>query len=591
MGGDRLSSRLSWPWRGLLTASVAVPLLLLGVAAWQNYLLIKEKADAHVMNTVGELNEESLAAFDTYAGVLARVDDRIEGLDWRKIESDPDLHRFLSDLDTLPEIDTVSIADGSGRIRASGRLFPAPPVNISARAYFRVQKQPHAGLYIGRPHISRLTATPVFDISVRRFLPGGGFAGVIVAAARRDYFTKFYSAVSHEKGFLAMLLRRDGVILARYPASGKFSAFPPQGKLMRAIAAHPRRGLLEEPSEIDGTFRILGYERLAGYPLYVAFGIPKTGVFAAGRANLIGYSLFAVPAAIGLFVMTLFAARQLRRQQIASWRWRSTALRLRREVERRAQAEAELRQAQKIDALGQLTGGVAHDFNNLLTVLQGNLEMLRSAASDQKSRDRIDQALRTVARGAALTARLLAFARRQPLKIESFDLDARLGAMAELLERTVGRGISLETNFAPDLWPAKADPAQLELAVINLAINARDAMEKGGILRIRTFNQPESAINRKGDLVALEISDTGSGMTPAVLARAFEPFFTTKEPGRGTGLGLSMVDDFTRRAGGVVRIASELGRGTTVTIFLPRGERAASAHEEAKAALPPGGSG
>jgi signal transduction histidine kinase len=293
-----------------------------------------------------------------------------------------------------------------------------------------------------------------------------------------------------------------------------------------------------------------------------------------------------------LFGMTLLAARQIQRHTITSWRWRTTARRLRREMNRRALAEAELRQAQKMEALGQLTGGVAHDFNNLLTVLQGSLEMLSGRQQSDQLQARVDAALRTVERGERLTEQLLAFARRQPLAKATIDLNTQLRGMAELLARTVGSRIAIHTDLAPDLWPVDADATQLELAVINLAINARDAMPDGGELGIRTFNRvvppgaaPEQP-TKAADFVGLEISDTGNGMPPEVTARAFEPFFTTKEAGKGTGLGLSMVYGFARQSGGSASIRSDVGRGTAVTLLLPRGLPSREAEGAAATDLP-----
>jgi len=262
-------------------------------------------------------------------------------------------------------------------------------------------------------------------------------------------------------------------------------------------------------------------------------------------------------------------------------------------MNRRAIAEAELRQALKMEALGQLTGGVAHDFNNLLTVLQGSLEMLSGRQQSDQLQTRVETALRTVERGERLTEQLLAFARRQPLAKATIDLNAQLRRMAELLTRTVGSGIAIHTDLAPDLWPVDADATQLELAVINLAINGRDAMPAGGKLGIRTFNRrvpPEGASEHQakiGDFVSLEISDTGHGMPPEVAARAFEPFFTTKEAGKGTGLGLSMVYGFARQSGGSALIRSDVGRGTAVTLLLPRGALAREAEGSGATDLPP----
>jgi signal transduction histidine kinase len=312
------------------------------------------------------------------------------------------------------------------------------------------------------------------------------------------------------------------------------------------------------------------------------------GVLAQWRANLVDYLLFAIPASLGLFCMTLFAVRQLQQQRVATWRWRATARRLNREMHRRARAEAELHQAQKMEALGQLTGGVAHDFNNLLTVLQGCLEMLSGRQREPTLQARVEMALATVERGERLTSQLLAFARRQPLTVARLDLNDTMRQMMELIARTVGSKVRVETAFAPDLWPVDADATQLELAVINLAINSRDAMPEGGALRVRTFKTtlPEGVLGEAGDSVGLEISDTGTGMPPEILARAFEPFFTSKGPGKGTGLGLSLVYGFARQSGGSASIRSEVGRGTAVTLLLPRAREAGTSDEPEVISLP-----
>jgi signal transduction histidine kinase len=246
----------------------------------------------------------------------------------------------------------------------------------------------------------------------------------------------------------------------------------------------------------------------------------------------------------------------------------------------RAPQKAELRQAQNMELLGQLTGGVVHDIRNLLAVLQGNLEMLSGRQGSDQLQAKVDMALQTIERGARLTGQLLCFARRQPPKRSpTVDLNAQLRTMTELLATIVGNTITIETDLSPELWLVFIDVTQLELAVINLVINARDAMPAGGVLRIRTSNTTLSGDeDHAGDFVALGISDTGTGMPPDILACAFEPFFTTKEPGKGTGLGLSMVYGFARESKGTAAIRSEIGRGTAVTLHLPRSpERAARA--------------
>lgn len=244
--------------------------------------------------------------------------------------------------------------------------------------------------------------------------------------------------------------------------------------------------------------------------------------------------------------------------------------------------EEQLRQAQRLEAVGQLTGGIAHDFNNLLTVVMGNLDMLRRAKPERAPR-LIDNALGAVEHGRKLTSQLLAFSRRHPMKPEAVDLHALIGGMTDMLVQSLRGDISLEIDLADNLWPIEVDPAQLQASLINLAANARDAMSKGGRFSVRARNmvsQDSAAIER----VAIEVSDTGVGIPPDALARVFEPFFTTKPVGQGTGLGLAQVYGFVQQSGGSVDIRSEVGRGTTVTLLLGRAQsKQADTHSKASA--------
>jgi len=249
--------------------------------------------------------------------------------------------------------------------------------------------------------------------------------------------------------------------------------------------------------------------------------------------------------------------------------------RLTAEIAERERAEARLVQAQKMEAVGQLTGGLAHDFNNLLTAVVGSLDLLLRRTDDEKLRKLAGNALQAAERGAQLTAQLLAFSRRQRLQPTSLNPNEIITGMGDLLARTIGPHIRIETRLEPHLWNALADRAQIEVMILNLAINARDAMPSGGRLTITTENLERvphmlATDLAPGEYVAIAVADTGSGMTPEVQARAFEPFFTTKEPGRGTGLGLSQLYGFAKQSGGTARLDSVEGQGTTVTIYLPR---------------------
>jgi PAS domain S-box-containing protein len=254
-------------------------------------------------------------------------------------------------------------------------------------------------------------------------------------------------------------------------------------------------------------------------------------------------------------------------------------LRLLNEIAERERVEETLRQAQKMEAVGQLTGGLAHDFNNLLTSITGSLELLRTRVETGRLDDvsRYFGLAQTAAdRAAALTHRLLAFSRRQALDPVPTSANRLIAGMEDLIRRTAGPAIGCESLLAADLWPTLCDPNQLENAVLNLAINARDAMPDGGTLRIETENVQVDALmaGRRdiapGDFIVIRVTDTGIGMSPEVAARAFDPFFTTKPLGLGTGLGLSMIYGFARQSGGQAHIESQQGSGTTVRLFLPR---------------------
>lgn len=244
---------------------------------------------------------------------------------------------------------------------------------------------------------------------------------------------------------------------------------------------------------------------------------------------------------------------------------------LRLEMKERARVEETLRQAQKIEAIGQLTGGVAHDFNNLLMVISGGLDMLDRQTDPARRRRLMDGMIQAAQRGASLTKQLLAFSRRQTLRPKPVDVATQIGGMRELLDRSLRGDVHVEFNFPEQLWPVEVDPGELELVILNLAVNARDAMPNGGTIVVRGENLPNlNAGEIAGDYVRLSVIDTGVGMPKEILSRVFEPFFTTKDVGKGSGLGLAQVHGFATQSRGTVRIQSEVGQGTSIELYLPR---------------------
>jgi len=284
------------------------------------------------------------------------------------------------------------------------------------------------------------------------------------------------------------------------------------------------------------------------------------------------------------FALSEQARKQLNAQLEIRVHERTEALeaanqRLRDEAASRAAAEAQIRQLQKMEAVGLLTGGIAHDFNNMLAIVVGSLDIAkRHLMTDRERAQRfIANAMEGAQRGAQLTARLLAFSRQQPLDPRPLDTNELVRGMSNLLTRSIGENIHLETRLAPELWHTLTDPSQLESALVNLCVNSRDAMPEGGRLTLETANvtlddefAAENVEARPGDYVMIAVSDSGTGMEPDVMARAFDPFYTTKGAGKGTGLGLSQVYGFVKQTEGHVGIESTLGAGTTVRIYLPR---------------------
>ena len=335
----------------------------------------------------------------------------------------------------------------------------------------------------------------------------------------------------------------------------------------------------------------IAYVYAAGLPLAVSFLLDGQTVYVAMGCMALVF-VAAVTFAAHQFNRAFVGGVRLnlvlgeRTEQLTKQTEELTAAnsRLEAEIAQRKVAEDQLHQAQKLEALGQLTGGIAHDFNNLLTAVIGNLELAQKRpGSDPQMANLLQAALSAAERGATLVRDLLAFARRQPLRPRQVNVPAVVDDALKILKQTIGPEIGLFTRAEPGLPPAWVDPNQLELAILNLALNARDAMPSGGRLQICCENRRVEAGNAPsdlaaGDFVVVTVSDTGTGMSEATLARAFEPFFTTKEPGRGSGLGLSMVHGFAEQSGGAAQIVSSIGEGTHVTLWLPCAQGRSTEH-------------
>jgi signal transduction histidine kinase/CheY-like chemotaxis protein len=472
----------------------------------------------------------------------------------------------------VPQLDAVTIIGADGHLINFSRFYPIPPVNVSDRDYFKALRgDPKLTNFLSEPVQNRGTGTWTIYMAHKLTSPDGSFIGLVLGAMELSYFDKFYTDVDMGKGGTITLWRQDGVLLAHFPNLGDIGEQYNRRARFDALQPGTRRAFLAADT-LDGQSRIVVVSRLATLPLVVGVTRLMSEVLADWRVDSAVLASAALVCILGVLAAMVLVTRQTQVNLALG-----SALRERDAAELgRREAEGQLLQAQKLEAIGRVAAGVAHDFNNLLMVVLSNAEMLGTAVrGDAQSERRLSTIGHAVDRGAALTQQMLAFSRQQILTPAAIGLNEALQAIRELLRSSLGGSVLLELDLAATLWLVHVDPGQLEHAILNLVINARDAMPEGGRMTIRTSNRTlaagaENGLLQPGDYVELELSDTGVGMTDDVKARAFEPFFTTKAQGDGTGLGLSQVIGFVRQSHGDVLLESAVGRGTTVRILLTK---------------------
>ena len=502
-------------------------------------------------------------------------------------------------------------------IQPDGQLFcdslnTGRKLDVTDRAYFKQALRSSNGITL-EPAFGRLTGIPVLQIAYPVRSDSGTLGFVLLASLNLAQFAKVNLQQFQMPGLEILLIDHKGMALAW---SGRDDAGIRPGSPLTDVglirfAASPSDGAVEELTGTGGraTVWAVAHPRLiheAG--IHVLVSLPKSLLVAAANRRFAQDMVLIAGSGLLLFLgMVCLAELGIRRHvgKIAGMVkslgqdahgvripephprgelgalmtvLNQTAESMERQRANIRELDEKLRQSQRLESVGQLTGGLAHDFNNLLTVIMGNAEILsEQLAGDPRLADTADTVLKAAQRGADLTQRLLAFARRQPLDPRPVDVNALVAEMAPLLRRTLGEQVEISFAQLHELWPALVDPSQLENALLNLCINARDAMPRGGRVTIEVANKQldedyatRHVDVRAGPYVALAVTDTGTGIAPEHLARVFEPFFTTKEQGKGTGLGLSMVYGFIKQSGGHINIYSELAHGTTVRLYLPR---------------------
>jgi two-component system NtrC family sensor kinase len=573
-GGDRADRPMHW----LLAATIVLPVAVFIAGSAISYRQHKAEATDRVQRNLAIVYEHGVKVLETIELTSRYLEELFDGITDDRIRADEaGYNRRLKSLtDTLPQFADIWVVDADGHPLVSGTVFPMPrQMDLSDRAYFRAQKNSEVdGLYVGEVITARATnvrGQPLFfSISRKRMTPDGRFAGAFVMSMSPDYFEEYYATLPQP--VVAAMIRADGPLLARYPKVAGPARLSPGNNFQRALDEGRQTGMIDVVSALDGKKRIFAFRQLPRVPVYMTAGIDVDDIWAAWMEGMSRHLIFGLPATLAMIALCLLALRRTRRELMANTK-------LREEIVRREATEDALRQAQKMEAVGRLTGGIAHDFNNLLTAIIGNLDLaLRRLEGQERIRTWLANGRQAAERAATLVQRLLAFSRQHPLEVKSVDINRLVQGMSELLRRAIGETVTIETVLAGGLWKAAIDPNQLENAVLNLAVNARDAMAEGGRLTIETANchldehyiEQSGAEIPPGQYVMVAVSDSGLGMTPEVMNRAFEPFFTTKPMGVGTGLGLSQVYGFAKQSGGHIRIYSEVDEGTTVKLYFPR---------------------
>ncbi|GAB4185950.1 MAG: ATP-binding protein [Thalassobaculales bacterium] len=591
----------------LVVLAITVPGLLVGLRFIEDRTAAVDSATvalSHAARAIAdELDDKVQGTAQLHYG-LARARD----LD---TEDRAACSRFLSRVrEKYPQYTGIITITPEGRLFCDS-LQTGRDLDLRDRGYFQKALQSAEDVTL-EPVFGRLTGTAVLQIAHPARDEAGTLKFVLLASLNLRSFVEAHRLPL--PGAEIMLVDAAGTVLAATPRPA------PDRRIGGQIADSALFALLRE--DRDGVAPIIGLSgerevwatattaRIGRSGLNILVGLPEASLRAAANEHLVeGLAGLAAIMLVLLVGVWTLAEVSIRRQvgriaaMVARLGQGDLAARidpphpkgelgelmavLNRAAESLAQQRAaidtlnqKLQQAQRLEAVGQLTGGIAHDFNNLLTIILGNATSLAEhLAADRQFGPLAEMTAKAAQRGADLTSRLLAFARRQPLDPRPTDIGRQIGEMDRLVRRTLGSNIDMALGRPAGLWRAMVDPVQLESAILNLCLNARDAMPKGGRLTIEAANVAIDAQDaarqddlEPGDYVMVAVSDTGTGMDPATLRRAFEPFFTTKEMGRGSGLGLSMVYGFVKQSKGHVRIYSEPGQGTTVKLYLPRAE-------------------
>jgi two-component system NtrC family sensor kinase len=554
-------------WIGLILAGLVVAPVMTaaGGASWLRAIAVSEGRE-RLAEVLAMAAQHSATVFQVNGEIARQVAAAAADRPAEGLRLDARLHARLSEIASRhAHVTAIAITDAEGRVLVHSHAFPPPeearlalpePDLLAAR-----------GIALTPPRKGPIGETLAFGLVVPR-VEQGRLAGAVVVETGTDYLQLAYGDLAPVSDFTVAWVARDGWVLSRRPGLEAPVRLDPATAQMRAIQAGATHGTFDGPSPVDGVYRLSAWRMLGDWPVAVTVGGGRSGLAAAHDRVAIAFALalIAASAAIGALAVAL---RRAGGQHAALVECVIDADAARRK------AEDQLHQAQKLEAVGLLTGGVAHDFNNLLAVLMGCTESLQSRfAGDPAVRETTDVMIVTIERGARLTADLLSFARKQMLFPVACDVSRQIAESRTLLAKAAGEANQLVFDLAPIALPVRVDPSHLDACLINLVSNAHDVIERDGRIVVRTRLSVIGAEGRElglapGDYAVIDVEDNGRGMPPEIAARAFEPFFTTKAMGRGTGLGLAMVYGFAQQSGGTALIESQPGRFTRVSVLLP----------------------
>ena len=549
--------------RAVLWGAFLVPTVAFVATAWWGYQNAERAADAAAAHACELAWQHAQRTLRTTLEIAQRADLVANEADDARVRArESEIHQRLADMAAgLPFVVNMNIWDAQGAPIARSDIFPVDrAASVRDRAYFLAQQREAMPLGISEVVNGRQTGREIANATIRRSSPDGSFRGIVAVSLAPGFFRDYYQSLASEIPKLATfsLIRTDGEMIARWPIAPEgLRHVPPASPILAEVTRGVASGSMVIPASAGREERLVAFRRVEGFPLYVTAGFSRSAMLAGWVHFVSLLAAILVPTMVVLVYVSWLALKKTRREQAAQQALREQTL-------LRTKAESAMMETQKLETLALVTGGVAHDFNNLLAIVNASLHVLKRVHPGLADEKQVKAMTRAIQTGVRLTRQLLSFSRKQALRPETVRLQSWLGATEGLIKTTLQPNVSWQLRVEPDTAAIQADLGELELALINLVVNAGHAMPQGGVLEVHACNAPALP-----GFVEISVRDHGTGIAPELLAKVTEPFFTTRERGAGSGLGLSQVKGFCVQAGGTLQIESVLGEGTCVRMLLP----------------------